>query len=354
MRFLGISYLIFGELISKKIIYNKGEKPIKNLIKIKDIVFISIVCFLFLIGEFIAIFLKIKTNTEIALDERYNSIEFIFLFIISLIIFKVRYYKHQYISILLIILLEIIKYIINITINNNDKSLNEENKDINPWFEFLLQTVRATIDAIFVGYSKLLMEVKFFSPYKATYLFGLISFIVILIAYIILSFISVEGTNSYCFIYYKEKCYVENLLSVFCDFTFLQFLGLFLLSIFDGIYQFTYNFIVRDYTICHFFIYFQFYSLYTNITERNKKKLTLSLIFIFSIFELFITFVFLELIQLNFCGLNKNVKSNIEKRALLETNENIFKNEGINSYVYDDDNYITQLNEVKEQNEEKE
>ena len=179
------------------------------------------------------------------MDERYNSIEFIFLFLISLIIFKKRYYKHQYISILFIIILEMIRYIIkpnNISgfkqnYDRKDKYGNEtmpyigHQRTINSWYEFFFQIVRATIDAIFIGYCKFLMEVKFFSPYKVTYLFGLICLVIILIIYIILSFISVEEKNKYNFIKYKGKYYIENLFSVFCDFTFLQFLGLFFFSI---------------------------------------------------------------------------------------------------------------------------
>ena len=272
--------------------------------------------------------------------------------LLNLIVFKIRYYKHQYISILLIIILEIIRYIIKSTDNNSSNDKKNKKKDINPWLEFFLQIVRASIDAIFIGYSKLLMEVKFFSPYKVTYIFGLINLILILICYLILSFISVKGTNSYCFINYKEKCYIENLFSIFCDFTFLQFLGLFLLSILQGMYQFVYNFIIKDYTMCHFFLYYQFYSLYSNIRRKSSNNLIFSFVVIFCILEFFITFVFLELIQLNFCGLNKDIKLNIEKRALLETYETDSQKENRNSVVYNDNDYIKKYGELKEQKEE--
>ena len=347
LKYLGMTYFILGESIRKKFVYKKGEKPIKNLITIKDIIYLLIVCFFVLLDEFFAIFLKIKTNKGISLDERYNSIEFIFLFIISLIIFKVRYYKHQYISILLIIILEIIRYIVKRTDNNNNDD--EDEKNINPWVEFLLQISRALIDAIFAGYSKSLMEVKFFSPYKTTYIFGLICLIVIIITYIILTFISVESTSSFCFIKYKEKCYIDNFFSIFSDFTFLQFLGILLYSIFMGNYQFAVIFIIKDYTICHLFLFYQISSLYANIKESIKNKLVLFFIIIFYILEFFITFIFLELIQLNFWGLDQNIKINIEKRALTETYENYSSERDY--LAYNDDDYVTKFNELKEQNE---
>ena len=347
LKYLGMTYFILGESIRKKFVYKKGEKPIKNLITIKDIIYLLIICFFVLLDEFFAIFLKIKTNKGISLDERYNSIEFIFLFIISLIIFKVRYYKHQYISILLIIILEIIRYIVKRTDNNNNDD--EDEKNINPWVEFLLQISRALIDAIFAGYSKSLMEVKFFSPYKTTYIFGLICLIVIIITYIILTFISVESTSSSCFIKYKENCYIDNFFSIFSDFTFLQFLGILLYSIFMGNYQFAVIFIIKDYTICHLFLFYQISSLYSNIIESIKNKLVLSFIIIFYILEFFITFIFLELIQLNFWGLDQNIKINIEKRALTETYENYSSERDY--LAYNDDDYVTKFNELKEQNE---
>ena len=72
----------------------------------------------------------------------------------------------------------------------------------------------------------------------------------------------------------------------------------------------------------------------------------------FCILEFFITFVFLELIQLNFCGLNKDIKLNIEKRALLETYETDSQKENRNSVVYNDNDYIKKYGELKEQKEE--
>ena len=109
MKYLGYCYLIIGEiifllnnffLIIKKIIRKKfdtkaNDAPVTNLVKIKDIIFIIIVTLIALTDEFLVIFLKIKTNSLITLDERYNFPLFIFLFISSILIFKMRYYNHQ-------------------------------------------------------------------------------------------------------------------------------------------------------------------------------------------------------------------------------------------------------------------
>ena len=70
------------------------------------------------------------------------------------------------------------------------------------------------------------------------------------------------------------------------------------------------------------------------------------------IIEILITFIFLEIIQLNFCGLDKNVKENIEERALLDNVENQLRTSS--SYSHDRvsiDNYYVE--EMKECGEEK-
>ena len=108
-------------------------------------------------NEFLAIYLKIKTNNHfIAIDERYNSIKFIILFISSIFIFKMRYYKHQYVSIIIIIALEIIRYIFKIKYNNNEN----EGRKINS-FEELLFLIRFSFHWIFKNINGIKIFVSF-------------------------------------------------------------------------------------------------------------------------------------------------------------------------------------------------
>jgi len=349
LKYLGQSYFVFGEIIRKKIAFKKDDKPI-NFINKKDILIIFIVSLAVLFGEFLAIFLKIKTKGFISLDERYNSIEFIFLFTTSLFIFKIRYYKHQYISIIAIIVLELSRYFTRL--------IKTESKDyrIHPFVEFLLQILRALIDSVFLGYSKALMEFKFFSPYKATYIFGLICLITVLIAYIILSFISFipdEENKDHCFVKYNYKCYIENFFSIFSNFSFIQFLSFFIYSFCSGIYQFLFDFIVKDFTMCHIFLYYQFYAFYSSRRRFSiMDSFELTIIIITGIAELFITFVFLEIIQLNCCGLNENIKKNIQKRALLDSLDERSRNNSMASGLYADDDYYTNMKELKNKDNE--
>ena len=334
LKYIGFSLMIIGDIIIKKLSfknkkndidkkillskeYNLTKEDSKYLIKKKDILFIILISLAHLADDFLAILIKRLINeTSIDIDERYNISEFIFLFFTSLYIFKIHYYKHQYISIIIIISLEIFRYII-------------KEDEYNDFIEKTgLQMIRAIIDSLFIGYSKGLMEYKFFSPYKALYIFGFINGIIMIIIYCIVSFKPVKNDDFFCCLKYENKCYIDNFKSIFKGFNFIQFLGLFLNMISVGATQLLFNAISNDFTICHIFIYYTVNSLYKIIKTFNDYKKVFPLLIISNIFEIFTIFVFLEIIVINLWGLNKNIKINIEKRALLdiETNERNINN----------------------------
>ena len=123
VKYVGFSLMIFGDIIIKIISsrklkiydknlllskkYNLTKKDSKYLIKKKDILFIILISLANLSDEFLAILIKTLTKTSISVDELFNSLKFFFLFWASSYAFKVHYYKHQYISIIIIISLEI-------------------------------------------------------------------------------------------------------------------------------------------------------------------------------------------------------------------------------------------------------
>ena len=94
---------------------------------------------------------------------------------------------------------------------------------------------------------------------------------------------------------------------------------------------FIYKYLNPGYLLFSDNIYFTFSGL-INFFFIKKKFDSLSIKkFIFSesseIFELLAFLIYLELIELRFCGLNKNIRKNIEKRAEIE----IEISEGINN-----------------------
>ena len=67
-------------------------------------------------------------------------------------------------------------------------------------------------------------------------------------------------------------------------------------------------------------------------------KTEMAIYLIFLIISIFMILIFTEIIQLNFCGLSKMTKINIEKRAELDTIDS-------NSYIENDDNDIVSEND---------
>ena len=331
LKYIGFSLFIIGDLIIQKISfkndkeedkikyqailsksYNITKEDSKYLFTLKDILFIFLISLAHLVGEFLAIMIKTLTDLPtITLDEQYISVEFIFFFFTSLMIFKLNYYKHQYYSIVILIILELFRFIMKECVHHEE----DWKKFI---IQFFLKIIKAFIDSLFIGYSKGLMEYKYFSPYKALYIFGFINGAIMLIIYIIVSYKPVDEGGSFCSLIYNGKCYFDNFRFIFQKFSFVQFCGLFLdmISVAGG--QLIFNIIINDYTICHLFTYYYIYSFIFIFEENNPYVISFSIISF--ILEILIIFVFLELLILNFCGLNKNVKINIQKRAISESN----------------------------------
>jgi hypothetical protein len=334
LKYIGFSFCVIGEIIRRKISFKNGEdrnlikndvrytasqkaEISKHLIGPKDIIYIIIIAIAHLGDEFLAITIKANSKQNlIKMDELYNTIEFIFLYLTSYFIFKLRYYKHQKISIFIIIFCEILRIII--------RTFSNEQNFLSHLFGTLLQILRAFIDSLFIGYSKALMEYKYFSPYKALYIFGFINGLIILIMYFIFSFIPYQKSTNFFAQEYKKQYYFDNFFSIFEGFTFVKFIGLFLNMIGVAGSQLLFNFIVNDFTMCHIFIYYQVYVLYENI---NKKENNLVFIIITSIIEIIVTLIFLEIIILHCFGLDKNIKINIEERAFLDVNSRFEKND---------------------------
>jgi len=213
---------------------------------------------------------------------------------------------HQIYSISLIILLAIIRYAIKLIIINI-------NKNIKIGYIFL-ELVRTFLDSIIIVYIKGLMEYKFFSPYKICYIFGFINNIILIIISTIVFFVEYDNDDE-CYFQGREICYFENIFKKFKKLGILRFLYIISFSIVYGILKLLCNIIMNKYTIFHIFLFIQNRE-YTNCIYKGHMGKFMSIIISISYFlEFFMILVFLEIIELNFCGLNENVKRNIKDRA---------------------------------------
>ncbi len=237
----------------------------------------------------------------------YNFIEYFFLFIISSFIYNMVYYKHQYYSIILMLVFEIIKYILKIKYYYSSK--------VTVILDLLLQIVLGFFEGIIIAYLKGLMQLKFYSPYKATYIFGFINGIISLILLIAFSYIK---ANNIGFVEYKEEKYLDNIFFIIENYNIGQIIILFFMGIFYGAINLLYNVTINYYSVCHIFLLLQSREFSSSVNEeiqKNSGPLAISLINLCNLMELLLSLVFLEIVELNFFGLSENTKKNIQKRA---------------------------------------
>ena len=202
------------------------------------------------------------------------------------LVFKSKLYLHHYLSIILIILTGIILDLVT-------GNLQEDIKNNFPFFllRFLRQILYSSCNII----NKYLLYKKYSSVYEITLFNGIINLILLGIFYII----------NY---YYLD---IDNFGQYFSDFSVLEFficLGLVVTQF--GLYIGT---LVtnKNNTPCHIFIISVFgqFANYLNFSSYSIAAF-ISLIFIF-----FMTLVFIEVIEINLWGLDKNTKRNIASRA---------------------------------------
>ena len=183
-------------------IYNDLSDKIEN----RDYIHIGFISLVLILIDFIKIYLQKKENCE---DAQYIFTELPFLLIISIYIYNINFYKHQYLSIIILTFFGFIQYLIKILYYYKSTS-----NFIDIIIDLFLQIVMGLGEAIYFSYVKGLMQFKFFSPYKVCYIFGIINGIIILIIYFVVSLIKCSGESLLCSVKYKEAYYFDNIFAV--------------------------------------------------------------------------------------------------------------------------------------------
>jgi hypothetical protein len=225
--------------------------------------------------------IEVKSNSWI-LDILITSI-FYFL------IFKIKLYKHHYLSIIIIILTG---FILDLVFENIQNDIS--NHFLSLVLRFLREIIFSLVDII----NKYLMDKKFCSVYEITFYSGLIG----LILYGILSIFS----------YYFFK--LDDFGEYFNNFNTTEFLvciALVITTIGFYVFQLMTN---KNNTPCHIFIIHVFGHIALYLDSSTNSIVTI----ICFIFILFMSLVFNEIIEINICGLSENTKRNIIKRAKID------------------------------------
>ena len=251
-----------------------------------------------------------------------------YFYLIFRIFHKMCFYKHQCFSSLMIIFTDLIKFFIFIFL------INEINFDF-PYdlLSLIPLIIVPAIQALQFYLIKRYMRYYYLSPFFILFLMGLVFLIISIILLPI--FLTIDcGEPYFCEI--QKTSAIEIIINIIKGILF-------------SVSEFFIVKTINDFTLFYILIFFSIDTFIVDIvvfiSNYNNIKLILSII-TFSI-KIFFISVFIEIIELNFCGFNFYLKKNITKRSKNEINS-IFNDE-ING---DEDNNSDRILEISSNNNE--
>ena len=242
---------------------------------------------------------KSYSNTHNSGLSSFEGLELIFICLVSFILLKYKYFIHHIIFIAIFI---IICFSIDILLNN-----------LNDIYErgaifIILNILMVLFDAIDYGYQKYMLDVLFYTYWNISLFIGILNIIFFGIAIII------------CLSKGKEKSLEEKntmFMSFYSYFEEVEVGIIILKQILNFILNFFLN-LLRVLTILHLtpdYILISFtISRIINVVIETKEYLCLILF----PFQFIALMFYLEILELKFCGLNKNTRRNILKREKKE------------------------------------
>ena len=230
------------------------------------------------------------------------GIEMLFLTVASIILLKYKYFIHHYISIAGFILFGnfsdiLLKYYPQII---------DYGAVIN-----IVQILSIIVDVIYYYYQKYMMEKLFYHYWRIGFTFGVS---LLLFPTIVLIYVLVEKGNSDPIIINGKDfySYFRN------EDVGLKFGKQILTYIFAFVSNALYILNIYHFSPNYILISFQFSKFVDVLINEHEDKNKYYCI-IFFIFQLFFLTIYLEILELNFCKLNKNTKKNIELRSILDS-----------------------------------
>ena len=320
-RFIAVIPFIIIKIRNKQLnkINIKNEDILKSFMKKNDeiikykwsfILFSGVIFFIQLF--FLVLTFKTKTNSWIW----YILISSLFYYLF----FKVKLYKHHYLSAILIILIGFIIDLVTGHLQNDIK--------YNLLF-LIFKYLKEILFSLYNVLAKYVMEKKYISVYEFSFYIGLINIILSNI-YLVFDY---YFFNQYNYKEYFDKFNTTELL-VMLGVIFTQF----------GI-NITTLFTTKNSSPCHVFIIFVFGQLayYTQFEEY------FILVIICLIFILFLALIFNEIIEINIFGLSYNTRRNIVNRANGENG--YIREREYSEAIIEKDEYLIELNEEENSKE---
>ncbi len=299
-----IPYLIFKyRSKSSYIISNGSENQSKLNLKLFNKPIIENIRkkkYKFFIFQEIFDFLQTVFSTFFCMNITYNfwTFDIIFISLFSYLILKTKLYRHQYISMIIIIILG---FLLNVL--ENFKQTNTENKL--DFLEIMMTILTEIFLSMFLVVAKYNMEKNFSSPYEICIWIGLIGLILYAIIIIIINILGVEIAGI------KHP---DNFYSLFNNYDIYDFLLCLSFLIGQAIYNIVILLTCDYFTPIHIFIIAIFKEIYNSYSFDQNIALNFLTLFILVIIT-FMFSVFIEIIELNIFQISYNTKRNIEFRS---------------------------------------
>ena len=319
----------------KQLINNNFEE--ENNIKISQGICLGAV-------EFLKLFILNVGNDLFDIKFRifFMSSNVLFLSFLQKCFLKTRIYRHQIASFIIFFVLDI-AFIIIIAFDD----LLEYN---------LMQLIFIFVSNLFfsfeITYEKTILNNKDISFYKLCIYLGIFSFIFNIIASIITTIVefNLNVDDKYKIYFFNYKYYLEEV----DDHVLVEIILIFVFVILNGVYNIlqllTIKYLTQSHVLITYIMLAIYYSILTKFQEIETTSLTLIFSFVFYIVGFFVLFIFLEIILLNFCGINKDITFKIGLQSDV--------NKYMQSFSADEDDIEVEktgdkgekLNEMKERN----
>ena len=329
----------------KRIISKKKKVPIKNYIK--DYLILFFINAFFMFQRLIPFYILNSTEENENDDKKKymelfinNSLEIIFITLITILFLKYKYYIHHIISLILLIILSVIIDLVleNFTYADTELVINS--------------IAYVFVNSVMYVYFKYLMERKYYHYMDILFIMGIFDCFLFLFSLVIIP-IAQKTKGSYKLIFQFYEFYNESgagkMILIFFMNLVMKGLMIFLIEmkIVDMLGP---SFVYVSYQIS------RIPSTIMSIEGNNKW-----IVLILSLFQILFILFYLEILEFNFCSLNKNTKKSIAER---ERKQSIDESNDIDYEIdikgYDiSENVKTQekmkeLNEMNEIFEEKE
>ena len=231
--------------------------------------------------------------------------DILFILIFSHFILKVKLYKHHFISLMLIIIFGII---INI-IYNIYEEISEEF-----FFKILNTSIIEIIFSLQIVVAKYAMEYKLSSPYEICLFEGVFILVINLILLIIFTFIPMSEIKYIKNTKYEGKMYIDNFFQYFSKISYIEVISFIIIMLGRFGFNIFCLLIIKYFTPSHSIIILIIGEVYFAFNDLEPLWRVFIEYFIYALL-IFVMLVFLEIIEINLWGLQKNTERNISLRA---------------------------------------